>query len=256
MSANQCSNNRTIHSVMKAAFEEVVLESDFTSLSRKLESIEMTIANYTEKSEVVQIEMIQKMDDIKLEMGNQSDTIEQQKQIISNLNDLITKQSELIVNQTEILTKVKKILDLPLKNCNVKCTLTIDNQIDSVAYNDIRLDVTGDPHSHFSENSITFESCHRLNPGELTISGTDMNVEKFCYWGGLILHCIADDESNPWHNFVSDQDRWRVNDGSRPCADPTSWLMNRTSSWMIDMYNAGAKSIWANAQQVTLIGKP
>ena len=71
-------------------------------------------ANFTEKSEEVQNEMIQKME-------NQSDTIEQQKQIISNLNDLITKQSELIVNQTEILTKVKKILDLPLKNCNVKC---------------------------------------------------------------------------------------------------------------------------------------
>ena len=227
------------------------IQSDFTSLSRKLESIEMTIANFTEKSEEVQNEMIQKME-------NQSDTIEQQKQVISNLNDLIAKQSELIVNQTEILTTVKNlILDIPLTNCNVKCTLTIDNRIDSVYYNDVRLDVTGNTGDHSSENSITFKSCPiLLNPGELTITGTDFAGQKNCHWGGLVLHCIAEDESNPWHNFVTDQDRWKVNDGSRPCADPTSWLMNRTSSWMVDMYNAGAKSIWANAQQVTLIGKP
>ena len=215
----------------------------------------MTIANYTEKSEQIQNDMIQTMDDIKMAMGNQSDTIEQQRQLILNQNDLIAKQSELIVNQTEILKTL--IMDIPLKNCNVKCTLTIDNVIDSVTYNGIRLEVTGNTRTHTSENSFTFESCYKSNPGVLTISGTDSNNEKFCYWGGLILHCIADDDiSNPWHNFVSDQDRWKVSDGSIPCADETSWLMNRTEPFIVDMYNAGAKSIWANAKQVTLIGKP
>ena len=116
--------------------------------------MEMTIANYTEKSEQIQNDMIQTMDDIKMAMGNQSDTIEQQRQLILNQNDLIAKQSELIVNQTEILKTL--IMDIPLKNCIVKCTLTIDNVIDSVTYNGIPLEVTGNTRMHTSENSFTF----------------------------------------------------------------------------------------------------
>ena len=143
-----------------------------------------------------------------------------------------------------------------LKNCNVKCTLTIDNIVNSVSYNGSRLYVTGNTNLHTSENSITFESCSKLYPGALTIDGTDLNSDRFCYWGGLLLHCIADDASNPWHNFVSDQDHWKVSDGSIPCADPASWLMNRNEPFIVGMYNAGAKSIWANAARVSLIGKP
>ena len=67
-------------------------------------------------------------------------------------------------------------MEIPLKNCNVKCTLTIDNVIDSVTYNGIPLEVTGNTRMHTSENSFTFVSCYKSNPGVLTISGTDLNT--------------------------------------------------------------------------------
>ena len=90
----------------------------------------------------------------------------------------------------------------------------------------------------------------------MTIKGYDSNGERNCFYGGLLLHCLANDASNPWHNFVTDQVHWKVSDGSTPCTDANGWIVRRSDPFITKMKNAGAIQIWSDAQDVTLIGSP
>ena len=93
-----------------------------------------------------------------------------------------------------------------LVDCFVNCSLTIDNRIDSVSYNGLEMAVTG-PLTDSCDQS------HRYEPSVLGIEGWDYQTENDCLYGGLLLHCIANDISNPWHNFVTDQTHWKLSDG-------------------------------------------
>ena len=48
-----------------------------------------------------------------------------------------------------------------------------------------------------------------------------------CKSGGFVLMCTADRTSSPWHNFVSDTDRWVVMN------DPSHGLDFSWRSWSI-----------------------
>ena len=120
--------------------------------------------------------------------------------------------------------------------------------------------MTGPKNSnHLDENSFNFNSCdksHRYKPGVLTIKGYDVNTSDNCHFGGLLLHCIANDISNPWHNFVTDQTHWKVSDDSTPCTDDNGYIVRLTTPFVKKMKDARAIQIWSNAQTVTLIGTP
>jgi len=353
--ARQCSNDRTIMSVMKETFETVMIESNFPSLNQKMELIEtkmttcsetleqnalVAIANQdaliqkldtnqddltskmdtnhddltskmnsmnesqNQKLELIETKMttcsetleenalaaianqdalIQKLgtnqDDLTSRMDSMHDLIERQdltnrldslqdlvegqRDLITNQtstierqNELIDRQSELIINQTEMLTSISNRIKNAnfLEDCFVKCSLTIDNRVDSVSYNGLELAVTGTLDNYLIEKSFNFNSCDQYRPGVLTIKGFDTNLarEDNCWYGGLLLHCIANDISNPWHNFVTDQTHWKVSDGSTPCSKNNGWI----SYHFKKMKDAGAIKIWSNAKRVTLIGTP
>ena len=139
----------------------------------------------------------------------------------------------------------------------VTCKLTIDHKIDSVAYNGASLPVTGLSNYWWHENSVTFQSCDYCNPGELVIKGSDIiSTANHCVWSGLILHCTAGDTSSPWHNFVSDTIHWKVSDGSTPCTNNGGIAGATWINFIADLLATGAKKIWSNQIEVTLIGGP
>ena len=123
----------------------------------------------------------------------QTGTIERQNELIARQSEMLATISSMITNQNENF----------LVDCLVNCSLTIDNRIDSVSYNGLEMAVTG-PLTDSCDQS------HRYEPGVLTIEGWDYQTENDCLYGGLLLHCIANDISNPWHNFVTDQTHWSV----------------------------------------------
>ena len=204
------------------------------------------------------------MELIETKMDDITNLVEEQRDLITNQTNTIERQNELIARQTEMLaTMISKQSD-PLdsnisflEDCFVNCSLTIDNRIDSVSYNGLKLSVTGTLDNYKKENSFHFYSCHRYRPGVLIIKGSDTkNSERYCYYAGLLLHCIANDVSNPWHNFVTDQTHWKVSDGSTPCTDDNGWIVRQTWAFVKKMKDAGAIQIWSNTKSTTLIGTP
>ena len=196
----------------------------------------------------------QNLDDLKKTITSQEDLtgrLDSLEALVEDQRDLITKQSEMLATISTMISNQNFLLD-----CFVNCSLTIDNYIKSVSYNGLELAVTGPLTSYQKENSFNFKACDRYKPGVLTIKGHDTNSENNCVYGGLLLHCIANDISNPWHNFVTDQTHWKVSDGSTPCTDDNGWIVRRTDTYIKKMKDAGAIQIWSNAQTVTLIGTP
>ena len=105
------------------------------------------------------------------------------------------------------------------------------------------------------EKTITFLSCDHNDPGQLIIQGSDNQDEDHCKNGGLVLHCTASDENSPWHNFKSDAEHWRVDNGDIPCErNITPWSM-RFPLYQ-KMNKLGAKKISAPEKKFTLIGSP
>ena len=99
----------------------------------------------------------------------------------------------------------------------VQCSLTVDNVIQEVKYNHVKLSVSGQLNNWKKENSFAFQSCNKDDPGKLTIQGLDHNRDKNCEYGGLLLHCTASDRTSLWHNFKSDAEHWRDEKGQFPC---------------------------------------
>ena len=138
----------------------------------------------------------------------------------------------------------------------VECSLTVDDRVVKVLYNDQELEVQGGQlYKWQAEKTITFESCDSWNPGQLSIKGEDVNKKLNCVFGGLMLHCTASDTNSPWHNFKSDNVHWTDENGEKPCQnnDGIYSLYHPTSK---KLREKGAKKIWAPRQTVTLIGTP
>ena len=204
-----------------------------------------------------------RLDSLEDLVEDQRDLIANQTGTIERQNELIARQSELIVNQTEMLATISTMITnqnkIFLEDCFVNCSLTINSRIEAVSYKGLELVVNGRKHNFYEEKFFDFNSCDRYRPGALTIEGSDVTEdEKHCKYSGLILHCIANDISNPWHNFVTDQTHWKLSDGSTPCKDDNGWAIG--TAWKIPfvkkMKDAGATQIWSNAQKVTLFGSP
>ena len=195
----------------------------------------------------------QNMDDMTGRLDSLEDLVEDQRDLITKQTGTIERQNELIARQSEMLATISSMITNQNENflvdCFVNCSLTIDNRIDSVSYNGLEMAVTG-PLTDSCDQS------HRYEPGVLTIEGWDYQTENDCLYGGLLLHCIANDISNPWHNFVTDQTHWKVSDGSTPCTDDNGWIVRRTDTYIKKMKDAGAIQIWSNAQTVRLVGTP
>ena len=212
-----------------------------------------------------QEDLTSRLDSLQDLVEDQRDLITNQTNTIERQNELIDRQSELIINQTEMLATISNMITKQnahlIEDCFVNCSLTIDDRIDFVTYNGLELTVTGLLSNHLKEKYFNFNSCDRYRPGVLTIKGYDINSGGYdnCVYGGLLLHCMANEVSNPWHNFVTDQTHWKVSDGSMPCTAPDDngfHFVRRDYPFIKKLKDAGASQIWSHAQSVTLVGTP
>ena len=139
------------------------------------------------------------------------------------------------------------------------CSFTIDNTVNSVTHDGVALTIDGQLDNLTKVKTVQF-NCTSENPGSLVISGSDDDTfddpSRHCTFAGLILHCIAFDQSNPWHNFVSDDTNWVDENNLTPCASTTGGFLDSGLSFVNDMLGNGAKKIWATRKDVTLTGTP
>ena len=141
------------------------------------------------------------------------------------------------------------------RNPQVTCSFTIDDKVTSAIYNGVELTIDGNLNALFQVKTISFGAANE-DPGTLVISGKDNNNHNNCNAGGLILHCIAEDESNPWHDFVSANSNFWIDDHDEPpCERDSGGYLDTGRQFIDDMLSKGAKSIWANRQEVSLTGK-
>ena len=135
--------------------------------------------------------------------------------------------------------------------------MTIDDKVLGAHYNKYYgLPITGNLNNWPEEKTTSFYSCDVTNPGKLSITGFDNNFGEHCTWGGLLLHCTASDQTSPWHNFKTDTDQWKDENGNEPCSNNEGMIHQGMPEFMQKMSQLGAKKIWANRQKVTLIGSP
>ena len=137
----------------------------------------------------------------------------------------------------------------------VDCSLTVDDHVVEVLYNKEKLKVEGQLDNWQKEKTIRFESCDRRNPGQLIIKGEDRNQEQHCIWGGLMLHCTASDANSPWHNFKSELEHWKDENGQKPCQNDGG-IYSHNNPVSEKFRKNGAKKIWAPRKKVTLTGTP
>ena len=131
----------------------------------------------------------------------------------------------------------------------------MDDVTEEVLYNDVKLTMRGQLDQWDSKKITTFQSCDNNNPGQLILRGSDNQDDDHCKRGGLVLHCTASDETSPWHNFKSDTEHWRVDNGDVPCERNIGpWSMRLPLFQKLN--ELGAKKIWAPKKEVTLIGSP
>ena len=151
-------------------------------------------------------------------------------------------------------------LKILLPECfDVSCSVTVDNVVDGISYEGSELTVSGELGNWRSEKTFNFSTCDRTNPGQLVVNGTDSNSNNFCRNAGMILHCECEDAFNPWHNFITDIENWKVDDGSEPCTEDTGFIpaaINQNIQFITDMIDQGASKIWSDAKVVSLAGTP
>ena len=69
-----------------------------------------------------------------------------------------------------------------------------------------------------------------------------------------MLICKSSSTSSSWHNFVSDVDHWKDENGETPCINSEG--MYAGADFMDPMIEDGAKNIWSNVKSPTLFGSP
>ena len=78
-----------------------------------------------------------------------------------------------------------------------------------------------------------------------------------------MLMCTADCTSSPWHNFVSDTDRWLVMNGpgtdwsmlSTPCLN-NGGIYTKKDLIIDTLVSSGAKNIFTTTEHGTFLGSP
>ena len=153
-------------------------------------------------------------------------------------------------SQCSLLKNTKMVIEQN-ENCQVDCSLVVDNELLSVSLNNQQINVNGNHKKMRDIKTFSFNSC---KSGSLIVNATDYNNGNHCTMGGLVLHCNASDVRNPWHNFVSDEDHWKASHGQTVCA-------RSSMPWNIPLTDIvkglGGKKIWVeDTKTVTLIGTP
>ena len=86
--------------------------------------------------------------------------------------------------------------------------MTIDNAMKTVKYGDREL--TADSGSVNSWTSVKVFSFTDAGPmAKLEIYGSEFSNCDGCACAGLGVHCVSDDSTSPWLNFVSDTTHWK-----------------------------------------------
>ena len=148
------------------------------------------------------------------------------------------------------------------RSCSmVNCTMTIDDAVTTVLYNGEELTVEGNKWDWSQPKTFSFESCYsnKNGVGSLTINGRNSDPEptNHCDTGGMILICKAADHHNPWHNFVSDDLNWQVEDETI-CLDNSRdrGFLKSNTPFINEALTEGANKIWAPSGEVTFVGSP
>ena len=72
-----------------------------------------------------------------------------------------------------------------------------------------------------------------------------------------MLICTAIRDSSPWHNFVSNENDWVVNDGETPCINNGGiYGAGNNKDFMVKMIENGAKNVFWNTKNVIFEGSP
>merc|ERR1712226_71105 len=160
----------------------------------------------------------------------------------------------------------------------VKCEFTVDNEVLSVEYNDIQLEIKSSINctnsNQVDDNCIknwaimkTFSFLYDGNDANnfLRIRGENWGPEPNCIWAGLMLHCQAYGiqsgqivSDSPWHRFKSNIAQWKSEDGTELCANDGGMVAIGTNNPAIQAFVAyGAVKIWGGERNTsTLIGSP
>ena len=170
------------------------------------------------------------------------------------------------------------------KPVEVKCEFTVDNEVLSVEYNDVQLEIKSDVNctnpsisDQVDDNCVknwaimkTFSFLYDGNHGYdvsnfLRIRAENWGPEPNCIWAGLMLHCKAYGiqsgqivPDSPWHGFKSNIAQWRSQDGTELCANDGGMLeIGMGSPALQDLVAYGAVKIWGGERNTsTLIGSP
>ena len=141
------------------------------------------------------------------------------------------------------------------RNPQVTCSFTIDDKVSSATFNEVELEIDGNLNAWNFVKTVMFGASNE-EPGTLVISGRDNQKAGNCNSGGLILHCVAEDESSPWHDFVSENSNFWIDDNNEPpCERDSGGYLDGNRQFISDMLAKGAKSIWANRPEVSLTGE-
>ena len=71
------------------------------------------------------------------------------------------------------------------------------------------------------------------------------------------MHCSASHQNSPWHNFVSDEFNWIVDNGDIPCQNDKNFpQVGADIPFIASLNSIGAKKIWNNEKTATLLGSP
>ena len=147
---------------------------------------------------------------------------------------------------------------------------TVDNEVLSVEYNEVQLEIRSDySHPHL-DNWATTKKFNFIHDGmaaknELRIKGDNWGPEPNCIWAGLLLHCEAKNANtgvivpaNPWHNFTSNLEQWKSEDGRKLCASDGGIVeISKDNPAIQALVANGAVKIWGGEHNTsTLIGSP
>ena len=142
-------------------------------------------------------------------------------------------------SQCSLLKNPKMVIKLN-GNCQVDCSLTVDNELFSVSLNNQQLKVNGNHSNLKIEKTFSFNSC---KSGSLIVNATDWNGDNHCTKAGLVLHCTASDIKNPWHNFVSDEGHWKATHGQTVCTR-TGGILNWNMPLMNNVRGLKIQKLW------------
>ena len=144
----------------------------------------------------------------------------------------------------------------------VQCQFTVVNEAVGVEYSGMQLNINGDVADWRDMKTFTFVH-NTTSENVMMIKAENWGPKPYCMWAGLLLHCQARSVhsrmiafDNPWHDFTSNLEQWRTEDGSKMCADGMISVGSNDST-IQTLVSKGAVRIWGGEHNTsTLIGSP